>query len=301
MNALARNRACRVRVLRDVRGASLVEYMIILGVVALAALGAFQLFGESAQGLARREGDCVRTFQCGEGSPFPEGGIPASGSNTPGNGGPPPPGGAPADGKVVTGPYARPTATGGEAGLYSMRAPDGNARLGYGEFSSNENQVKVSAGVLEARRGPVTATVGTVAASVTPGGVSYEAIGAKVAVEGTVLGAPTSASFSTLDASGQLQISANGLRFELEASGAKVEGNLGALGAAAGNDMRLRVNGAAGTLGGGAGVYLSDEDGDGYRELNITAGVGVGLGAGATITIESGVVGAVLGWLGLGG
>lgn len=283
----------------DERGGSLVEYMIILGVVALAALGAYQIFGESTQGLAQREGSCVRTFQCGEGSPFPESGAPATDGAPASPGSSAPPGSAaPPSGRVVDTTYARPTANGGEAGLYSMRDGGRSARAGYVEYAANENQAKVSGGLFEGRNGAVTATVGTFAATVAPGSVTYEAIGAKVSVEGTVLGAPTSGSFSTLDASGQLQLGANGVRFELEASGAKAEGNLGALGAASGNDMRLRVTGSAGTVGGGAGVYLTDEDGDGYRELNVSAGVGVVFGAGATITIESGVVGTVLGWLG---
>lgn len=58
MNARARGRA---------RGASMVEYMIILGVVALSALTAFTAFGKDAQGLAQKEGACVESMSCSGG------------------------------------------------------------------------------------------------------------------------------------------------------------------------------------------------------------------------------------------
>jgi|GEM_PF-6341587 len=94
--------------LRRARGASNLEYAIVLGVVALSGIAAFEAFGKEARDLAEREGECVRTFTCGEGSPFPESG----GSGAPAGGGGPPPGsnGAPAGkpkggGGFITGAY----------------------------------------------------------------------------------------------------------------------------------------------------------------------------------------------------
>jgi hypothetical protein len=57
-----------------VRGVSTIEYMIIVGVVALLSMAAYAAFGKDAQGLADREGECVRTFQCSDGS---SGGMPS--------------------------------------------------------------------------------------------------------------------------------------------------------------------------------------------------------------------------------
>jgi hypothetical protein len=57
------------------RGVSSVEYMIILGLVALVSLVAYAQFGKETQDLAGREGECVRTFQCADGTP--SGGMPS--------------------------------------------------------------------------------------------------------------------------------------------------------------------------------------------------------------------------------
>jgi hypothetical protein len=43
----------------------MVEYMILLGVVALAALAGYSVFGTEMHGVAGREAECVRTFSCG--------------------------------------------------------------------------------------------------------------------------------------------------------------------------------------------------------------------------------------------
>jgi hypothetical protein len=51
----------------DVRGASLVEYLIVLGLVALAAIGGFALLSRNVNALGEREAECVQTFQCGGG------------------------------------------------------------------------------------------------------------------------------------------------------------------------------------------------------------------------------------------
>lgn len=46
--------------LADTRGAGLVEYIILVGLIALAALAGFQYFGASVNGKARELGDRVR-------------------------------------------------------------------------------------------------------------------------------------------------------------------------------------------------------------------------------------------------
>jgi len=52
------------------RGASLVEYLIVVGAIALAAMAGFIGFGDQVRGLIGRESECVRTFQC-EGGTYP--------------------------------------------------------------------------------------------------------------------------------------------------------------------------------------------------------------------------------------
>ena len=71
------------------RGASMVEYMIILGVVALASLTAFNAFGTDARALAAKEGACVQSFACNGGPGYD--GL-AAGSDRPPTGDAPPPG-----------------------------------------------------------------------------------------------------------------------------------------------------------------------------------------------------------------
>lgn len=52
--------------LRDSRGAGMVEYLIILGVVALAAQTAFRAFGKSIASVAREQGMTVGTIETGD-------------------------------------------------------------------------------------------------------------------------------------------------------------------------------------------------------------------------------------------
>ncbi|MEJ7732046.1 MAG: hypothetical protein WKG00_22905 [Polyangiaceae bacterium] len=55
--------------MRDVRGAGLVEYIVLVGCVALLALGGFRLFGEKVTAKALAQAQCVLTFSCGPGNP----------------------------------------------------------------------------------------------------------------------------------------------------------------------------------------------------------------------------------------
>jgi Flp pilus assembly pilin Flp len=45
--------------LRDTRGAGMVEYIILVGVIAIFALVAFQKFGKSVQGKVQEQGETV--------------------------------------------------------------------------------------------------------------------------------------------------------------------------------------------------------------------------------------------------
>ena len=51
----------------DARGSSFVEYIIIIGLVALACIGAFRFFGDSVDAKAREQGDRVASLTPGEG------------------------------------------------------------------------------------------------------------------------------------------------------------------------------------------------------------------------------------------
>jgi Flp pilus assembly pilin Flp len=59
-DALARRSGVRLRdIARDTRGAGMVEYIIILGVVALAGQTAFRAFGSSISKKVRQQADTV--------------------------------------------------------------------------------------------------------------------------------------------------------------------------------------------------------------------------------------------------
>ncbi len=51
------------KVLRDRRGANLVEYIILVGVVALFALAGFQMFGTSVKNKIQSQASTVGTIQ----------------------------------------------------------------------------------------------------------------------------------------------------------------------------------------------------------------------------------------------
>lgn len=53
---------------RRTRGATLVETLAVVGVIALASLAAYVGFGDSIRGTTQREAACVQTFSCGGGS-----------------------------------------------------------------------------------------------------------------------------------------------------------------------------------------------------------------------------------------
>ncbi|MEJ7733359.1 MAG: C2 family cysteine protease [Polyangiaceae bacterium] len=63
----------------DTRGASLVEYIVLVGLVALVALGGFRAFGAAALDKVNAQADCVATFSCGPGNP--QGAGPAVGTD----------------------------------------------------------------------------------------------------------------------------------------------------------------------------------------------------------------------------
>jgi hypothetical protein len=51
----------------DDRGASALEYVIVLGLIALLASAAFAIFGGKVRGLSDQEAECVETFECSGG------------------------------------------------------------------------------------------------------------------------------------------------------------------------------------------------------------------------------------------
>lgn len=77
---------------RDARGGTFVEYLSLVGVVALCSLGAFTSFGTDVQDLATREGNCVHSLNC-TGSASGTGGL-GGGGGAGGSGGAGSPGGS---------------------------------------------------------------------------------------------------------------------------------------------------------------------------------------------------------------
>jgi hypothetical protein len=65
----------------------MVEYIIIVGVVALAAIIAFSAFAKEEQALSARQGQCVQGMQCGEGSSFPSSNLGSGGGGAGSSGG----------------------------------------------------------------------------------------------------------------------------------------------------------------------------------------------------------------------
>jgi len=55
------------RFLKDTRGANMVEYIILVGVVALISIAAFKAFGSQVQGKIKKQGDQVGLVNDGAG------------------------------------------------------------------------------------------------------------------------------------------------------------------------------------------------------------------------------------------
>jgi pilus assembly protein Flp/PilA len=54
----------RSALLRDTRGANLVEYLVVVGLIALVALAGFRAFGRSVDEKATAQAACVESFSC---------------------------------------------------------------------------------------------------------------------------------------------------------------------------------------------------------------------------------------------
>ncbi|MEJ7735676.1 MAG: C2 family cysteine protease, partial [Polyangiaceae bacterium] len=68
----------------DTRGASLVEYMLVVGAVGIVSIAGYRAFGSSVQARAEAQARCVETFDCGgNGAPTPGTGTAASGVDDP--------------------------------------------------------------------------------------------------------------------------------------------------------------------------------------------------------------------------
>jgi Flp pilus assembly pilin Flp len=57
--------------LRDARGGNIVEYILLVGLVAIIALGGYRVFGNSAEGRAQAHAVCVANLACGQGNVGP--------------------------------------------------------------------------------------------------------------------------------------------------------------------------------------------------------------------------------------
>jgi pilus assembly protein Flp/PilA len=66
-SSLARVRTRLAALFCDTRGANMVEYMIVVGVIALAAIGAFTQFGSSVKGKIQEQGGTVSGINAGSG------------------------------------------------------------------------------------------------------------------------------------------------------------------------------------------------------------------------------------------
>jgi pilus assembly protein Flp/PilA len=55
------------RILRDTRGANMVEYILLVGVVALISIAAFKMFGGKVQDKIKEQGNSVGQINAGPG------------------------------------------------------------------------------------------------------------------------------------------------------------------------------------------------------------------------------------------
>lgn len=62
-------RRTRLRLGRDERGASLVEYCLLVALIALVCVGALTYFGSSSEGGLENSGSCIRAAYAGETPP----------------------------------------------------------------------------------------------------------------------------------------------------------------------------------------------------------------------------------------
>ena len=107
------------------------------------------------------------------------------------------------------------------------------------------------------------------------------------------LGLDVAGSASVLDAEGHLEFGAEGVRLGAGFAAASISGDLGSVGADSSSDIRFTGGATAGSGEASWGIYFSDEDGDGYTELNVGAGLAVAVGLQGSLTVESGVVDVV--------
>ena len=70
---------------KSTRGSGVVEYVLLVGLVALACIGGFQLFGESANAKAEAHARCVATLTCGPGAEAAPGAAGSDESAEPGS------------------------------------------------------------------------------------------------------------------------------------------------------------------------------------------------------------------------
>lgn len=67
-------------ILRDARGANLVEYLIVVGFIGVVSIGGFRAFGSSVLGKAEDQAACVESFDCGPGAKQGAAALPPAGA-----------------------------------------------------------------------------------------------------------------------------------------------------------------------------------------------------------------------------
>ncbi len=272
-------RSCRAR------GANLVEYLILLGAIALFSLVAVVAFSKALAKKLDEEGKCVASFDCGGGGgggALPGVGSDASGSQVP-PAAPPPPAASPSDPgrrtweataaqskdgdqkfftvkSEVTGTRAEVTASAADM-TYKGKAGELNAKLFTGKVSGDWGGAKVEGAMIEAT------------AKTTVLGASVEAKGAHMAGE---------AGFQLTKGPDGFGPKAGiaGWVFRGEASAGEMDPK------SSGN---VKVTGTGAIFGAGAesGLTFNDSDGDGHPEVEATLKLGFIAGAGLQVRVES--------------
>ncbi len=282
----------------------MVEYMIVLGAVALGALAALLQFGQCALGLGVREGDCVRTFQCGPGTPFPEGGGTPGASDTPGASGTPgasatpgPVGGPipaapPPPGREIHDLYVGPIDDAHVAALRWVSDP-ANGRdtlVGFATFEATGPRLAAELGLVKVESDSWTLGVGVARGELTPTGVGGVARLVEATVRTDVNGVPVATTGAFVQLKGGAQLGRDGVDVGVGFALVSASTVVGTITRDSSSDITATVGATAGSGELSLGVTLTDVDNDGFTELNISGGLAAIVGLQGGVAIESGVI-----------
>jgi hypothetical protein len=291
------------------RGASGVEYAIVAAVVLLAlALGAW-IVGIAWECAFKAAATCIAGGSCslkqcaaggGDGGGVP--GVPAPSPTTgtpdpavvpPGRGGgeagpePPPSGDADKCGDFRYAVSCRTDSRGTTSAAGYVRSTDEGVELGVATVQQGDVTINVvSAEVKTYGVGPIPQWI--------PYQVEARALQVQYEKDFTLNGQKieTEAQLSLMK--GELNLpkldlsDPKNLSLKTRAGFSAIEGELeaGTSNKDRADDVGVKFTGAAGTLGAGQELFLSDKDGDGIPEINVGLSVGVGLGLGVTVRAE---------------